>query len=71
MWLINCQTLDLEYVVNHQDTKYAILSHTWEAAEEVQFEEFQNAKATEKRGWQKIRNGVSAGAERWLQFCVG
>jgi hypothetical protein len=55
MWLINCQTLDLEYVVDHQDTKYAILSHTWETAEEVQFEEFQTGKATEKRGWQKIR----------------
>lgn len=55
MWLINCQTLELENVLNHEDTKYAILSHTWEAAEEVQYEEFQNREATEKRGWQKIR----------------
>ena len=54
MWLINCRTLALEEFVNHKEVRYAILSHTWENGEEVQYDEINNRGAREKRGWQKI-----------------
>ena len=54
MWLINCRTLTLEEITNHREARYAILSHTWEKAEEVQYGEFCAQVAREKRGWQKI-----------------
>ncbi|KAI0198857.1 heterokaryon incompatibility protein-domain-containing protein [Astrocystis sublimbata] len=56
MWLINCQTLTLVEKGSPARVKYAILSHTWEEGEEVQFYEFKHHTATEKRGWAKIRN---------------
>ncbi|KAH8668770.1 heterokaryon incompatibility protein-domain-containing protein [Xylariales sp. PMI_506] len=54
MWLINTATLELEYVLNHESVRYAILSHTWEDGE-VSFQEFQDLdKARKKAGFDKI-----------------
>ncbi|MCJ1239950.1 hypothetical protein MMC14_007949 [Varicellaria rhodocarpa] len=52
--LIARETFWLEEFVNFKEVKYAILSHTWENGEEVQYNDFQNRGAKEKRGWQKI-----------------
>ena len=57
MWLINCRTLTLEEFINPNEVKYAILSHTWEKDEEVQYQDFrsQSVLGKRKRGWEKIR----------------
>jgi hypothetical protein len=39
MWLINSQTLKLEYFVGDKIPRYAILSHTW-GDQEASFAEF-------------------------------
>ena len=54
MWLINCRTLTLEEHLDFKNTKYAILSRTWEQGEEVQCDEFRSKTARNKKGWQKI-----------------
>ena len=74
MWLINCRTLILEETTNHKDAKYAILSHTWEKGEEVQYGEFCAQAATEKRGWQKIEKVCQLALEdgcdfAWVDTC--
>lgn len=55
MWLINIETLELEHVLDHEATEYAILSHTWEDGE-VTFQEFRDGHevARAKKGWRKI-----------------
>ncbi|KAK8055090.1 heterokaryon incompatibility protein-domain-containing protein [Apiospora rasikravindrae] len=61
MWLINTETLELEHVLDHEATEYAILSHTWEDGE-VTFQEFCDRRRDEnghvgaraKKGWRKI-----------------
>ncbi|KAK8088404.1 hypothetical protein PG997_003365 [Apiospora hydei] len=60
MWLINVDTLELEHVLDHEATEYAILSHTWEDGE-VTFQEFRDrhdgdvaATVRVKKGWRKI-----------------
>ena len=74
MWLINCRTLLLEEFLNHKEARYAILSHTWEKGEEVQYGEFNNREATGKRGWQKIENtcqlALNDGCDfAWVDTC--
>ena len=54
MRLINCRTFVFEEIVYPREAKYAILSHTWEKGEEVQYNEFQSRKELGKRGWEKI-----------------
>ncbi|KAF5009603.1 hypothetical protein FDECE_4208 [Fusarium decemcellulare] len=55
MWLINTQTLSLEYFVNHETVQYIILSHTWED-EEVTFQEFHDlSTASTRKGFAKIK----------------
>ncbi|KAK7950970.1 uncharacterized protein PG986_006698 [Apiospora aurea] len=60
MWLINVDTLELEHVLDHETTEYAILSHTWEE-DEVTFQEFRDHRrrgddvaVRAKQGWRKI-----------------
>ncbi|KAK7988359.1 tRNA (carboxymethyluridine(34)-5-O)-methyltransferase [Apiospora arundinis] len=56
MWLINVETLELEHVLDHTKTAYAILSHTWEDGE-VTFQEFRDHRddvARAKKGFRKI-----------------
>ena len=74
MWLINCRTLSLEEFTNHREVRYAILSHTWEKGEEVQFSEFRNREATGKSGWRKIEKtcqlALNDGCEfAWVDTC--
>lgn len=59
MRLINCANLNLVEVADCSTINYAILSHTWEEGEEVQWDEFVNRTATEKRGWEKIQKACS------------
>ncbi|KAI0528125.1 heterokaryon incompatibility protein-domain-containing protein [Xylaria bambusicola] len=68
MWLINCQELTLVEVGGALDVQYAILSHTWEAGEEVQFDEFQSRTATTKRGWDKIRTLCRLAIDEGYQY---
>ncbi|KAK5629127.1 hypothetical protein RRF57_004842 [Xylaria bambusicola] len=68
MWLINCQELTLVEVGSVLNVQYAILSHTWEAGEEVQFDEFRNQTATTKRGWDKIRRLCRLAIDEGYQF---
>ena len=74
MWLINCRTLLLEDFLNHKEVRYAILSHTWEKGEEVQFSEFRNREVTGKAGWRKIQKichlALNDGCEfAWVDTC--
>lgn len=74
MWPINCQTLRLQELLSHGEVRYAILSHTWEKGEEVQFSEFRNREVTGKRGWRKIQTtcelALNDGFEvAWVDTC--
>ena len=74
MWLINCRTLTLEEHLDFKNTKYAILSHTWESGEEVQFDEFRSRTARGKKGWQKIEKTCQLAIEdgfdlAWVDTC--
>lgn len=74
MWLINCRTLTLEEHLDFKSIEYAILSHTWEQGQEVQFDEFRSGTAKEKTGWDKIRYtcrlAIEDGYElAWVDTC--
>ncbi|MCJ1241178.1 hypothetical protein MMC14_009182 [Varicellaria rhodocarpa] len=76
MWLINCRTLALEEIMNYRQEEYAILSHTWDKGEEVQYNEFQNGSGstTGKQGWEKIKKTCQLALEdgcdfAWVDTC--
>ena len=74
MWLINCRTFLLEEFLSNREVRYAILSHTWEKGEEVDFSEFRNREATGKSGWRKIEKtcqlALNVGCEfAWVDTC--
>ena len=74
MWLINCRTLMLKEFLSQREVRYAILSHTWEKGEEVQFSELRNREATGKRGWRKLQKtcqlALNDGFEfAWVDTC--
>jgi hypothetical protein len=51
MWLIDTNTLKLEFIMDPERYRYAILSHTW-GLDEVTFEDMKNhAVAQRKRGY--------------------
>ncbi|KAI0815532.1 HET-domain-containing protein [Xylaria sp. FL0064] len=55
MWLINARTRLLEEFTGLKIPEYAILSHTWEAGQEVTFQEFsRESRTSAKRGYWKI-----------------
>ena len=77
MWLIDTTTLRLEEVVDLQDCKYAILSHTWEE-DEVDFQEMltesRPARLLKKAGFLKIKKTCEVAKERgyayaWVDTC--
>lgn len=77
MWLVNTTTLRLEEVVDLQDYKYAILSHTWEQ-DEVEFQEMlpesRPARLLKKAGFLKIKKTCEVAKERgyayaWIDTC--
>jgi hypothetical protein len=53
MWLINTETLALEYFHEPDRVRYVILSHTWEE-DEMTFQEMQLNPDLEKKGFKKI-----------------
>ncbi|ROW13049.1 hypothetical protein VPNG_05954 [Cytospora leucostoma] len=57
MWLINATTLRLEQVVDEQQCRFVILSHTWMPRGEVSFQDMGDIKhvASRKPGFEKIR----------------
>lgn len=54
MWLINVKTLQLEYFHSCETVEYAILSHTWQEGEELDFHTFRAGGGKEKLGYNKI-----------------
>ncbi|KAI6371226.1 hypothetical protein MCOR25_003999 [Pyricularia grisea] len=68
MWLINTQTLALEYFTSPKKVPYAILSHTWET-EEVTFQEFHElGTAKSRKGFAKISKTCSIARDRGLEY---
>ena len=55
MWLIDTNTLQLQFFLNTDDVKYAILSHRWQE-DEVTLDEFrdQTPEIRAKKGYDKI-----------------
>lgn len=77
MWLIDTTTLRLEEIVDLQDCKYAILSHTWEK-DEVDFQEMlaesRPARLLKKSGFLKIKKTCEVAKEKgyayaWVDTC--
>ncbi|KAI0879990.1 HET-domain-containing protein [Annulohypoxylon maeteangense] len=67
MWLINCQSLNLEEFVKDVPP-YAILSHTW-GDEEVAFIDMSNQdKVSKKEGYQKIEATCRVALEHDLNY---
>lgn len=75
MWLIHTSTLKLKEIVNLEDCKYVILSHTW-GEEEINFQEMQAQLPSiqEKAGFRKIKKTCEVAYERgyhyaWVDTC--
>ncbi|KAI1499355.1 heterokaryon incompatibility protein-domain-containing protein [Biscogniauxia marginata] len=73
MWLINTETLELEYLANYEKRSYAILSHTWE--DEVSFQLFKDLNlARAMKGFDKIHKTAQLARDRnlgyaWVDTC--
>jgi hypothetical protein len=71
MWLINTQSLALEYFADPvtEGVAYAILSHTWDGYHEVSFQEFAYLNtAREKAGFAKIARTCKLARENGLKY---
>ena len=71
MWLIDNNTLRLRSVDDETVEKYAILSHTWEAGQEVTFQDMDfaaQARVTHRRGFEKIRATCRQALADGLQY---
>ncbi|KAI1204191.1 HET-domain-containing protein [Annulohypoxylon truncatum] len=67
MWLINCQSIDLEEFVKDVPP-YAILSHTW-GNKEVTFTDMSNRdRASKEEGYQKIKATCRVALEHDLKY---
>jgi hypothetical protein len=59
MWLIDTESLELEYFLGDAIPGYAILSHTW-GDEEASFQDWQDLrKASQKTGFAKIKSACA------------
>ena len=68
MWLIDTETLKLEFVDNPEDREYAILSHTW-GSSEVSFQEMTNLSlAGTKPSFRKILKTCELARGRGLRY---
>ena len=69
MWLINAQTLRLEYFQGQAIPDYAILSHTWDD-EEVSFADFNTPSdaVSAKKGYIKIRETCRLALQNQLGY---
>lgn len=55
MWLLNCDTYQLESFEGESHPPYGILSHRWEN-KEVSFQDVRVGRQADLEGWQKIRS---------------
>jgi hypothetical protein len=62
MRLLNVYTQKLEN--NKKESKYALLSHTWNEDEEVSYQELLAGEGRTKSGWPKILNACEK-AKQW------
>ncbi|KAF4428918.1 hypothetical protein F53441_14031 [Fusarium austroafricanum] len=68
MWLLATNTLAFVHVMNPEDYKFAILSHTW-GDEEVSFQDMSDLdRARKKSGFQKIDKTCEIAQRRELQY---
>lgn len=68
MWLINTESLELDYFVGKNIPHYAILSHTW-GDEEVTFQDWKDLKkASKKRGFVKITSACDQAGHDSLDY---
>ncbi|RGP58956.1 het domain-containing protein [Fusarium sporotrichioides] len=68
MWLLATDTLDFIHVMNPENYKFAILSHTW-GDEEVSYQDMSDlARARRKKGFQKIEKTCEIARNRGLQY---
>lgn len=72
MWLLNTSTIELESFEGKKP-KYAILSHRWEE-QESSFDDVQNKRGREKKGYNKILNCCSQALKdgfkyTWIDTC--
>lgn len=67
MWLINTDTLKLEFFMESKIPSYAILSHTWED-EELNFQELGQESARLKKGYAKILKTCEEARKQKLQY---
>ncbi|KAJ4390719.1 hypothetical protein N0V93_004317 [Gnomoniopsis smithogilvyi] len=68
MWLVDTETLKLQQVTDEKQHPFAILSHTWQAGEEVTFQDMQNFEAhvlEHKYGFYKIQNMCRIARRYW------
>lgn len=70
MWLINCETLQLDDFGEADCPPYAILSHTWgKRNEEVSFQDMQKGIGHDKPGYEKILQCAIKAREHDLEWC--
>jgi hypothetical protein len=74
MWLINTESIELEFFSDPNIPPYAILSHTW-GDQECSFQEFTHGLAKEKSGYIKVIHAIElAKSERqkyiWIDTCT-
>lgn len=55
MWLLNCDTAQLEPFEGEDRPPYAILSHRWEG-KEVNYQDVMAGNHVDQKGWQKIKS---------------
>ncbi|KAG6356810.1 hypothetical protein INS49_014684 [Diaporthe citri] len=68
MWLVDTELLQLRQVTDEKQLPFAILSHTWQAGEEVTFQEMQDLDAvSHKSGFHKIKS-VCRIAQRYWKY---
>jgi hypothetical protein len=68
MRLIDVKTRQLVEFIGASTPNYAILSHTWEAGEEVTLQEFIGRSALQKRGWAKINKACDLAQTHDLNY---
>lgn len=75
MWLLNTDTVRLEEFFESQVPRYAILSHTWEAGQEVSFQDMKAPQPpTHLSGYHKIKHTCVLAATEgirhaWVDTC--
>lgn len=68
MWLINCESKELEWFVSEDEAPpYAILSHTW-ADDEITFTDMSKPSVQKREAFIKIALSCQQATEDGLQY---